>query len=99
MTPNQPQFSSPPTALEPAVCLLGAFPLPTHASSELSQEALSLSVNVGMNVRAVNWLACINSLVSAGRGGWTLHLELPALDFGEVVGGEWVCEALFQIYH
>lgn len=85
--PNQTQLSSRPTALEPAVCLPGAFPLPPHASGELSQEASSLSVNVGMNMRAVNWLACINSLVSAGSGGWTLHLERPALDFGEVVGG------------
>lgn len=66
---------------------LGAFPLPPRTSGELSQEAPSLSVNAGMNMRAVNWLACINSLASAGRGGWTLHLECPALGFGEVVGG------------
>lgn len=36
-------------------------------------------------MRAVNWLACINSLVSAGGGDWMLRLEHLALDFGEVV--------------
>lgn len=77
--PSSPLLLAP----EPAVCLPGAFPLPPRASGEPYQEAPSLSVNVEINMRAVNWHACINSLVSAARGGRTLHSDL---EFGEVVG-------------
>lgn len=63
------------------------FSCPPHASGEFSQEASSLSVNARMNRELLIGLLVKIALVSAGRGGWTLHLECPALNFGEVVEG------------